>query len=425
MSDSYKHKSGNEKRKDRNKKEADAKKGQTVLTSFLKRPRLEQENETSDQLDSESLSNAESAQDPNSQSNPDPNYLSDLDNEQNSHPAPVSPPSPVSPPPSDYQPTQESQLAQGSQTAPGSQPAPDLQPPPNLDNESHPAPNLSDFSKFHDIGNFQTLSIADDDVEQLIKAGPGNPPNPSNIEADSTGKAFPLAIFSKKLANGETINRDYLHYSQKSKALYCFACRLFHEKISHSTQKSSLASPNGADKEAGYKRFYKMIPAHENSHSHRQCYLQWKNLEKTLKTDVTVDSLLAKDLNEQIKKWRDILQRIVSAVKFLGERGLPFRGHCEKIGDPHNGNFLGILELVSEYDSTLKEHLTKVRQSQEDSKRLQAHYLSNRAQDEFIHLCASRIREAILKELNTAKYYSFMVDGTPDVSCQEQATIVF
>ena len=38
---------------------------------------------------------------------------------------------------------------------------------------------------------------------------------------------------------------------------------------------------------------------------------------------------------------------------FLGERALAFRGSTQCVGDVHNGNFLGLLELISHYDPIL------------------------------------------------------------------------
>ena len=92
-----------------------------------------------------------------------------------------------------------------------------------------------------------------------------------------------------------------------------------------------------------------------------------------------------------------LLQRILDVVMFLGERGLAFRGDSEKIGDTHNGNFLGILELLARYDPLLQEHVGKVKSTQEKGTRLQAHYFSPESQNEFINICAAQVRNHILK----------------------------
>ena len=48
---------------------------------------------------------------------------------------------------------------------------------------------------------------------------------------------------------------------------------------------------------------------------------------------------------------------MVSVIRFLASRGLPFRGENQIIGSAKNSNYLGILELLSEFDPFLKEHL--------------------------------------------------------------------
>ena len=103
---------------------------------------------------------------------------------------------------------------------------------------------------------------------------------------------------------------------------------------------------------------------------------------------------------------------------------MAFRGSNEKIGDRENGNFLGSIELLSKHNSILKEHVEKVKAAQSRGERLQVHYLSSRSQNEFIHSCANLVKSRILEEREEAKYYSIMVDGTPDVSHKEQTTFI-
>jgi len=44
-------------------------------------------------------------------------------------------------------------------------------------------------------------------------------------------------------------------------------------------------------------------------------------------------------------------------VKFLSSRGLGFRGDDDMLGSQNNGNYLGILELISEFDPFLADHI--------------------------------------------------------------------
>lgn len=68
---------------------------------------------------------------------------------------------------------------------------------------------------------------------------------------------------------------------------------------------------------------------------------------------------LVQQLEEEKRYWREVLRRVVAVIQFLAERGLPFRGDDEILGSPHNGKFLGILELISQFDPFLSEHIKR------------------------------------------------------------------
>jgi hypothetical protein len=51
-----------------------------------------------------------------------------------------------------------------------------------------------------------------------------------------------------------------------------------------------------------------------------------------------------------------VLHRVVSVVKFLAVRGLAFEGNDSQLGSPSNVNFLGILEVIFEFNPFLKQH---------------------------------------------------------------------
>ncbi|XP_065642652.1 uncharacterized protein LOC136074275 [Hydra vulgaris] len=54
------------------------------------------------------------------------------------------------------------------------------------------------------------------------------------------------------------------------------------------------------------------------------------------------------------KTSTDII-RIVAVIRFLVGRGLAFRGHNEVIGSSNNENYLGMLELLTQFNPVLKE----------------------------------------------------------------------
>lgn len=166
------------------------------------------------------------------------------------------------------------------------------------------------------------------------------------------------------------------------------------------------------------------IPSHQQSSIHKANYVKWKLAQRSATTETSVGSLILRGIETEAQKWQSILERILHVILFLSERGLAFFGSNEHIGNAHNGNFLGIIELLSEYDPISKEHVGKVKESQQSKKKMQVHYLSSTIQNEFIELIGSTVQNTILNEIKAAKYYSIMVDSTPDCSHSEQHSFI-
>ena len=123
-------------------------------------------------------------------------------------------------------------------------------------------------------------------------------------------------------------------------------------------------------------------------------------------------------LNER-SFWRNVLERLIDIVIFLSERNLAFRGSNEILRSPQNGNFLGLFELLAKRDSILSK--LKNRVIRHTTKQ---HYLSSTIQNELIHVVAREVEENFLKQLKKAKYFSMILDCTPDVSHEEQLTVI-
>lgn len=259
-------------------------------------------------------------------------------------------------------------------------------------------------------------------IEDFVRQGPQ--PMPSQIASDDKGNSFPYTVLKVQRPNGETGKRDWLVYSQRKRALFCFPCRLFIAGCTQQPKTPSNLASCGIGKQSSWKKLYNRIPEHEHTNYHKQCYLDWRQLEARLKEESGIDDQLQRSIQSEKSKWKLILKRILDVVLTLGERGLSFQGESSMIGDTNNGNFLGIIELLSRYDPILQDHVSKVREAQKDGKRLQAHYLSYASQNEFIQLCAEKVKDCILNERDQAKYYSIMVDATPDMSHTEQSTFI-
>lgn len=139
--------------------------------------------------------------------------------------------------------------------------------------------------------------------------------------------------FYKQMKNGEKILRSWMVYSPNSGSLYCFCCRLFATSITKLTSKFVT----------GFQKWWKLNPKvyeHESSENHLQFLEKWKIMEANLKTNKTIDAELISFAENEKKKWRNILYRLLDITLFLAKQNLPFRGHQEDESSLNKGNFL-------------------------------------------------------------------------------------
>lgn len=282
-----------------------------------------------------------------------------------------------------------------------------------LDQES--VTNICELSiNFNDPGSWPK-TFSDHERSYITKMRLEHPHEPNITKSNREGRSLTKDWFFKTLTNGTKIKRSWLGYSESNNALYCVPCRLFSYLIPQSAQSqiSALAKEEGFFK---WKKLSDKLPEHENSSYHKMCFCSWKSLESSLELG-GIDKELQDQIMQEESHWRAVLHCILDAILFLAKQGNPFRGTKEfcDFSDPHSGQFLNTIDLLSHYSIPLKQHIDR-------HKRGQVTYFSHKIQDEFLEIIGNKIRQTIIEEVLEAKYFSLMFDCTPDISHNEQMT---
>ena len=161
------------------------------------------------------------------------------------------------------------------------------------------------------------------------------------------------------------------------------------------------------------------LKEHEISMEHVKYMTTWYELRLRLKKNQMIDKTTQRLIEKEKDHWKKVLLRIILIVKFLAKHNLAFRGSNEKLYQNSNDNFLGLIEMLSEFDHVIQEHVKRI--TNDD---IHIHYLGHNIQNELILLLASAIKSEIIKKVKQAKYFSVILDCTPDVSHQEKMSLI-
>lgn len=213
-------------------------------------------------------------------------------------------------------------------------------------------------------------------------------------------------IFIRNKANGEKVEREWLVYSPKGKAIYCYVCKIFSIKRTTFTEGYS-----------DWKNANVRVQEHENSTDHRHSI---KILIARKLVEGRIDTTVEKQYLEEKKYWRKVLLRVVATIKFLAKNSLAFRGSNELFSASHSGNYIGALEYLAEFDEFLASHIKKFG----SAGRGNVSYLSSTICDEFIEILNKKMLETFVSEVKTAKYFSIIIDSTPDITHVDQLTFI-
>lgn len=276
--------------------------------------------------------------------------------------------------------------------------------------------------EFHDVGYIdfnstsQLATIPDKLRTDMLSRSSQFFQNKDSPFALKDGRSMTRGWFSRRLANGDEVNRSWLLYSPRNEAAYCFCCLMYTSSTPNS--RSSFESASGFSN----WRHTERVHDHENSPSHRKAFTTWKEAERRLYQGKGIDSEVQLQIQSEKQRWRDILKRVLDCIRFLASQNFAFRGHTESLHDDNgtnNGNFLALLKLISLYDPLMASHLKHVKENPRS-----VSYLSPEIQNEFISLLANRLRNQLLIDIRRNRYYGILLDSTPDLGHREQLSEV-
>lgn len=253
-------------------------------------------------------------------------------------------------------------------------------------------------------------SYCDDNYRLLLVQNGPHQIVTHDFPKDAQKRRFSPTYYKRILPNGEHVYRSWLIYSVTKDAAFCFCCKLFNKK-----SMSTLQEPGSKD----WKNIGAILSSHERNTYHLENYQAWKELELRLSKNATIDDFNQQKIKEEAHYWRQILERLIALVRVLGTQNLAFRGTREKLYSNTNGNFLKFIEYLALFDPLMNEHLRRIKNQE-----TLVHYLGKETQNELIQILAGAIKKKILTSVKLAKYYSIILDCTPDISHVEQMTMI-
>ncbi|KAF0691099.1 zinc finger MYM-type protein 1-like, partial [Aphis craccivora] len=249
----------------------------------------------------------------------------------------------------------------------------------------------------HFKDSFYWPSIIDDNfISYCIEKGPEFFQNDNcsfeksarKKENDHT-RHLSLTSFQRKLPNGEKCKRQCILLV---KVLYIVLCASFLEVTIKRTKVPFLEHQSATTK-----------------------WLVRSNTKTSVNKEMCRQILVERDY------WIQIFKRITTVIKFLAIRGLLLRGDHEIFGVNNNGNYLGLLELIANFDPFLKTHIELYGNKGKGN----PSYMSKTICNEVINIMKNDLVNFIVEEVKQVKYFSIIMDSTPDLAKIDQMAIVF
>ena len=144
--------------------------------------------------------------------------------------------------------------------------------------------------------------------------------------------------------------------------------------------------------------------------------IAWADFKKMQETNSSVQQMINNSHQIAVKENRHYIKAVAEIILFTGQQAIALRGHRENDESKNRGNFCSLLKLISNYDSIIAKKCANLPKN--------AKYTAPKIQNEVLKLLADMIRNQIIEEVKSSKYFALIVDETKDVSKTEQVSFV-
>jgi hypothetical protein len=254
-------------------------------------------------------------------------------------------------------------------------------------------------------------SLNQNQIDILLLKGPKRDLSIQKGPKDKFSRRFSAAHYTRILPNKEKRDRDWLVYCKELDRAFCFCCKL----LKKGQGKGHLQNEGFSD----WAHISTRLKEHEVTSEHVTNMVAWREMCTRFDKNQTIDKVAQRELEKEKDHWRKVLLRIILIVKFLAKHNLAFRGSNSKLYQDNNGNFMGMVEMIAEFDPVIQEHVRRISKDE-----THIHYLGHDIQNEIINLLATAIRYELIKKVKESKYFSVILNCTLYASHQEQLFLI-
>ena len=158
------------------------------------------------------------------------------------------------------------------------------------------------------------------------------------------------------------------------------------------------------------------LEKHNQCFSHKTSMISWKEYTTGIENRTTIADRLDSVRSKRREENRHYIRTVAEVILLCARQNVALRGHRESQLSLNKGNFLEILDMISNHDEIVKRRLQGGPRN--------AMYTSPGIQNTILSLLGGMVRKEICDGVTNAEVFSLLVDESKDISKKEQMSFV-